>query len=65
MQVEFAEPALIEPDDAIEYYDLQLNGLGRRFFDEILETVDLIAQYPQLWTQNSEHTGKAVLREFP
>jgi toxin ParE1/3/4 len=48
MQIEFIEPASIELDDAIEYYELQLTGLGRRFFDEIIETIDLIVQFPQL-----------------
>jgi len=78
MQIEFIEPASIELDacpplvknitlwrDAIEYYELQLTGLGRRFFNEVMETIDLIIQFPQLWAQNSEHTRKAVLRKFP
>jgi len=78
MQIEFIEPASIELDacpplvknitlwrDAIEYYELHLTGLGRRFFNEVIETIDLIVQFPQLWAQNSEHTRKAVLRKFP
>jgi len=65
MQIEFIEPASIELDDAIEYYELQLTGLGRKFLDEVIETIDLIAQFPQLWAQNSAHTRKAVLRKFP
>ena len=65
MQIEFIEPASIELDDAIEYYELQLTGLGRRFFNEVIETIDLIIQFPQLWAQNSENTRKAVLRKFP
>jgi len=51
--------------DAIEYYELQLTGLGRKFLDEVIETIDLIAQFPQLWAQNSAHPRKAVLRKFP
>ena len=66
MQIEFIEPASIELDacpplvknitlwwDAIEYYELQLTGLGRRFFYEVIETIDLIIQFPQLWAKNS------------
>jgi plasmid stabilization system protein ParE len=64
-EVEFAEPALLELNDAIEYYELQMTGLGKKFFHEVLETVDLIGQFPHLWANNSEHTRKAVLREFP
>lgn len=65
MQVEFIEPASIELDDAIEYYNLQSPGLGKIFFNEVLETIELIALFPQLWSQNTENTRKAVLRKFP
>lgn len=51
--------------DAFEYYELQLPGLGRKFFNEVLETLELISRFPKLWSQNSEHTRKAVLRKFP
>ena len=65
MQVEFIEPASIELDDAILYYNLQSEGLGEKFLDEVLETVELISTFPQIWSQNSESTRKAVLRKFP
>lgn len=71
MQIEFTEPATIELDtypswrDAIEYYELQLSGLGKKFLIDVTETVELISKYPKLLTQNSEHTRKAVLRKFP
>lgn len=65
MQIEFIEPASLELDDAIEYYELQLQGLGKKFFEEILETTELISKFPDLFTINSEHTRKAVLRKFP
>ena len=48
MHIEFTEPAYIEFDDAFEYYQLQLPGLGRIFFNEVLETLELISQFPQL-----------------
>ncbi len=65
MQVAFTEPASIELDDAIEYYSLRLNEVGKLFLDEVLETIDLIRQFPQIWPQNSGHTRKAILRHFP
>lgn len=65
MQIEFIEPATIELDDAIEYYDLQLSGLGKRFFIDVSETIELISKFPKLFSQNSAHTRKAVLRKFP
>ncbi len=65
MHVEFLEHASIELDDAIEYYNFQSTGLGEIFLDEVLETIELILYFPQLWTRNSENTRKAVLRKFP
>ena|SRR4030066_1956572 len=65
MHVEFIEPASIELDDAIEYYNLQSTGLGQKFLDEVLETIELISHFPQLWSQNTENTRKAVLRKYP
>lgn len=65
MYVEFIEPASIELDDAIEYYNLQSTGLGEKFLDEVLETIELISHFPQLWSQNTENTRKAVLRKYP
>ena len=65
MQIAFTEPATIELDDAIEYYELQLTGLGKKFFNDLLETIELISKFPQLFIQNSDHTRKAVLKKFP
>ena len=65
MQVAFIEPALLELDDAIEYYNLQAEGIGQKFLDEVLETIDLILQFPQLWSNITANTRKAVLRKFP
>lgn len=65
MDVEFIEPAAIELDDAIAYYNLQSHGLGDEFFDEVLKTLDLISLFPEAWTQVSNHARKALLRKFP
>lgn len=65
MDVEFIEPAAIELDDAIEYYNLQSAGLGDIFFEEVLKTIKLISQFPKVWVEQSKHIRKAVLRKFP
>lgn len=65
MDVEFIEPASIELDDAIQYYNLKSYGLGDKFFDEVLKIAELISRFPEGWTQNTEHTRKAVLKKFP
>ena len=65
MQIEFTEPAFIELDDAIEYYEFEFSGLGKKFLEEVLETLSLINKFPELFSKNSEHTRKAILRKFP
>ena len=65
MQIEFIEPALIELDDAFEYYNLQASDLGKKFVDEVLETIEIISKYPLSYPKNSESTRKAVLRKYP
>ena len=65
MQVEFIEPASIELDDAIEYYELQMNGLGKIFFNEVLDTTELLSQFPFLWSKCTVNTRKAAMRKFP
>ena len=35
MFVEFLEPASIELDDAVEYYNMQSVGLGENFLTEV------------------------------
>jgi len=65
MQVYFTEPAAIELADAFDYYELQLSGLGKEFISELQDTIKLILKFPYLWSENSMHTRKAVLRKFP
>ena len=43
MEVEFIEPASIELDDAIEYFNKQLVGLGDQFFKDVLRAIELIS----------------------
>ncbi|MBN2542948.1 type II toxin-antitoxin system RelE/ParE family toxin [bacterium] len=65
MEVEFIEPASIELDDAIEYYNLHSTDLGGVFFEEVLEAIELISNFPKVWSKNTEHTRKATLKKFP
>jgi hypothetical protein len=65
MKIEFIEPALIELDDAIEYYNIQSPGLGKRLLEEVLSTTRYISRYPSAWPKFTEHTFKITLRKFP
>ena len=65
MTVEFLEPALIELDDAIDYYNMQSKGLGDDFFNETLSVIRLISDFPTAWAKHTTHTRKAILKRFP
>ena len=47
MKITFLEEAKYELDEAIDYYDLQSPGLGQQFLQEILNTLDRVASFPQ------------------
>lgn len=65
MKVEFIEPAFIELDDAIEYYNVQSSGLGNIFLEKVLTNVRLIAKFPSAWLKYTENTYTTTLRKFP
>lgn len=49
MRIRFLEIAQIELDDAIEYYNYEIPGLGDAFLTEVLNTLDRIGKYPEAW----------------
>ena len=65
MNVEFLEPAYTEYQEAIEFYNLQSEGLGNKFISEIDRTISIIKNYPESFTNYSKHTRKAVVSIFP
>jgi hypothetical protein len=46
MNIKFLKPAQIELDDAFDYYESQLTGLGYRFQAEIARSLTRISCYP-------------------
>ena len=58
MRIRFLEIAEIELDEAIQYYNYEVAGLGDDFLTEVLDTLDRIARFPQAWHPCSkEHAG--------
>jgi toxin ParE1/3/4 len=49
----------------IGYLELQAEGLGRRFFSEVLRAENLIAQFPESAPEIAAGIRKRVLRKFP
>lgn len=65
MRIRFLAPALMELDEAIDYYDYQLPGLGLRFFREVDAALDKISRMPEAWTQVGENSRRCLLKGFP
>jgi len=65
MKVLFLEEAQSELDQAIEYYNLESQGLGEQFLQEIINGLDRIASFPQAWQPLSKNTRRCQLVRFP
>jgi len=58
MRIRFLETARIELDDAIEYYNYEVPGLGGAFLTEVLNALDRIGKYPEAWQPSSKRTRR-------
>jgi len=47
-EIRFLEPAKIELDEAVDYFDFQKPGLGQEFKDEIYEGLKRIQSFPEI-----------------
>jgi hypothetical protein len=65
MTVEFLEPAHTEYQEAIDFYNLQSDGLGIKFASEIDKTISIIKNYPNSYSGYTENTRKAIVNVFP
>jgi len=65
MKFSFLEIAQIELDEAIEYYNYELPGLGDAFLTEVLSALDRIGEFPEAWSPCSKRTRRCQTRRFP
>ena len=65
MNIEFLPIAKLELDDAIEYYELQLEGLGKRYKEEVRSSLKRISIFPIAWTLIRPNIRKCVMHKFP
>ncbi len=65
MKINFLEIAQIELDEAIEYYDYEVPGLGDMFLTEVLNALDRISKFPEAWHFFSKRTRRCQTRRFP
>ncbi|MFT4928914.1 MAG: plasmid stabilization system protein ParE [Phenylobacterium sp.] len=65
MKVEFLQLAQFELDDAFDYYERQLSGLGASFIAETTAVLTRIVERPDAWQKCSKRTRKCLLHKFP
>jgi len=65
MRIRFLEVAQFELDEAIEYYNYEVPGLGEAFLTEVFNALDRIGKYPEAWQPCSKRTRRCQTRRFP
>lgn len=65
MNIILLSPADTELEEAIEFYNTQLPGLGDQFYNEFLFTVDLLNRTPFGWRKVGKNTRRINVKRFP
>jgi len=65
MNVILLPPSDTELQDAIDYYNDQMEGLGDRFYQSFLKTIRHIEAGPELWRKVGENTRRINISRFP
>ncbi len=59
------EQAEYELDEAFEYYEYELSGLGKQFINSFNHAINRIITHPTAWTCIKENVRKCRLDKFP
>jgi hypothetical protein len=62
---EFLEPAQIELEEEVRYFNEQRMGLGYEFAREVADTITRILRYPEAWAKLSKRTRRCRTKRFP
>jgi len=65
MKVVFSRYAKQELDDAVRFYELRHQGLGKQLRREVKDAAKRIAAFPQAWSRESLNARKCTLHRFP
>ena len=65
MKVLFDKLAKLELDDAVEFYDIKINGIGKRFKHEVKAGIHRIREYPHTWPKEKGDLRRYLLHKFP
>lgn len=65
MKIEFLPEAKAELDEAVAYYELQLEGLGSIFKSVAKSTIERVATFPTAWSIIRPNIRKCIMHKFP
>lgn len=65
MNVRFIFPADLELDEAINYYNYQITGLGNQFYSEVNQAIERIIKFPKAWVKVGSNTRRCLIKKFP
>jgi len=65
MKIRYIYPSELELDEAVEYYEYQLPGLGKKFYFEVEKAIERIIRFPEAWTKVGKYTRRCLLKRFP
>jgi plasmid stabilization system protein ParE len=65
MNVRFLTPAEKELDDAFEYYQTVMDGLGFRFINEVSRTLSRIQEFPSAYQEIGRYSRRCLVHKFP
>ena len=65
MKVRFLPPAAQELEDAFQWYEDQMPGLGYNFLAEIDEAIHRIVTWPQAHQELRHSLRRCLVRRFP
>jgi len=63
--VRFRPEAEEDTENAARWYEEQKEGLGHRFLDQILETIQVITDQPALFPIVHRRIHRALIHKFP
>jgi hypothetical protein len=62
---DFLEPAQIELEEEVKYFNGEQESLGYEFAREVAGTITRILRYPEAWTRLSKRTRRCRTKRFP
>ena len=65
MKIVFSKYAKLELEDATHFYELEFEGLGRRFKVEIKKAAIRISENPKAWLVERGEVRRCLLHKFP